>query len=77
MNNIVVDTNVWITAGKLASDVSTVEEANCIEACLDWSNNFLAGDAKILIDSLGKVLDEYGTYIATWCFPRIETFRAV
>ena len=75
MNEIVVDTNVWITAGKLAKEVSTIEEADCIEACLDWSNEFLAGDAKVLIDSQGKVLDEYGTYIATWCFPGSKLFE--
>ena len=75
MNNIVVDTNVWITAGKLAAEVETIEEADCIEACVDWTQSFLSGDQRVLVDSEGKVFDEYWTYVSQGRFPGSSLFE--
>lgn len=75
MNNIVVDSNVWVNAGKLASEVETIEEIDCIEACIDWTNAFLSGDARILVDTEGKVFDEYWTYVSTGRFPGSSLFE--
>ncbi len=69
MDNIVVDTNVWVNAGKLATDVETVEEADCIEACIDWTQDFLEGDLRLLVDTDSKVFDEYMTHISKGRFP--------
>ena len=75
MNNIVVDTNVWITAGKLASEVETIEEVDCIEACIDWTRAFLSGDSKVLVDTNSKVFDEYRTYVSVGRFPGSNLFE--
>ncbi len=75
MNNIVVDTNVWITAGKLASEVETIEEAECIEACIDWTKEFLSGEVRVLVDTDGKVFDEYWTYVSMGHFPGSSLFE--
>lgn len=75
MSNIVVDTNVWITAGKRASEVESIEEADCIEACIDWTSAFLAGDARVLVDTDGKVFDEYWVYVSLGRFPGSSLFE--
>lgn len=69
MDNLVVDTNVWVNAGKLASEVETIEEANCIEACIDWTKDFLSGNSRLLVDTESKVFDEYMTHISKGRFP--------
>ena len=63
MPEVVVDTNVWATAGKTIAEVETVEEADCIEHCTEWIVGFLDGDSKVLVDSMGKVIEEYTDYI--------------
>ncbi len=75
MDNIVVDTNVWITAGKLPSEVKTIEEVDCIEACLDWSTDFMSGEHRILVDSEARVFDEYWTYVSHWQVPGSRLFE--
>lgn len=75
MNNIVVDTNVWITAGKLAEEVDTIEEVDCIEACIDWTNAFLSGDERVLVDTDGKVFDEYYRFVSAGRFPGSSLFE--
>ena len=69
LTSIVVDTNVWATAGKSVADVDTIEEADCIEYCADWIQWFLESNCKILVDSEGKVIDEYQTYIGQGRLP--------
>jgi len=75
MLNVVVDTNVWATAGKSVAEVRTVEEADCIEHCADWIVEFLDGDYKLIVDSIGKVIDEYQYYILPGRFPESELNR--
>ena len=75
MNNIVVDTNVWFAAGKLASEVETLEEADCIESCIDWTSAFLSGDKRVLVDTAGKVFDEYWAYVSLGRFPGSSLFE--
>ncbi len=75
MSKIVVDTNVWITAGKLASEVDTIEEIDCIDACIDWTGAFLSGDERVLVDTGGKVFDEYWTYVSLGRFPGSSLFQ--
>lgn len=69
MNSIVVDTNVWVAAGKSIVDAETIEEVECIESCADWLQGFLKGDSRILVDVEGKVIDEYQTYIRQGRYP--------
>ena len=69
MDNIVVDTNVWVTAGKLAADVETIEEADCVEACIDWTQAFLGGERRLLVDTDSKVIDEYMNHISRGRYP--------
>lgn len=63
MLKVVVDTNVWATAGKTIAEVDTIDEADCIERCADWIVEFLDGNYKLIVDSNGKVIDEYNYYI--------------
>jgi len=75
MPNVVVDTNVWATAGKSIAEVETSEEADCIEHCTDWIAEFLDGDYRLIVDSIGKVIDEYQYYILPGRFPESELNR--
>ncbi|MDE2634731.1 MAG: hypothetical protein OXI30_00080 [Chloroflexota bacterium] len=75
MPEVVVDTNVWATAGKTITEVETLEEADCIEHCADWIVEFLDGGYKLLVDSLGKVIEEYNYYILPGRFPESELNR--
>ena len=69
MNDVVVDTNVWASAGKPIAEAESIEDINCIESCADWINEFLDSDLKILVDSLGRVIDEYQAYILPGRYP--------
>lgn len=75
MLKVVVDTNVWATAGKTIAEVDTIEEADCIEHCADWIVEFLDGNFKLIVDSNGKVIDEYNYYILPGRFPESELNR--
>ena len=75
MLKVVVDTNVWATAGKSIAEVETIEEADCIEHCADWIVEFLDGNYKLIVDSIGKVIDEYQYYILPGRFPESELNR--
>lgn len=69
MNEIVVDTNVWASAGKPISEAVSIIEIDCIESCADWINEFLDSDLKILVDSHGLVIDEYQTFVIPGRYP--------
>ena len=69
MNEIVVDTNVWASAGKPISEASSLVDIDCIESCADWINEFLDSDLKILVDLDGRVIEEYQTYILPGRYP--------
>ncbi len=69
MDKIVVDTNVWVTAGKLAADVETIDELDCVEACIDWTQEFIDGDLRLLVDTDSKVVDEYMNHISKRRYP--------
>ena len=75
MLRVVVDTNVWATAGKSIADVYTIEEADCIEHCTDWIMELLDGPRKVIVDTDGKVIDEYTFYILHGRFPESELHR--
>ncbi len=75
MLKVVVDTNVWATAGKTIAEVDTIDEADCIERCADWIVEFLDGNYKLIVDSNGKVIDEYNYYILPGRFPESELNR--
>ena len=64
MADIIVDTNVWITAAKPAADARTVEEVDCIRHCSEWIREFLTATDTIVIDSQGVVLREYMRYLS-------------
>ena len=75
MDNIVVDTNVWVTAGKLASEAETIEEADCIEACIDWTKDFLSGQKRLVVDTESKVFDEYMANISEGRYPSSNLYE--
>ena len=75
MDNIVVDTNVWVTAGKLAVEANTIEEADCIEACIDWTRHFLAGGQRLVVDTESKVFDEYMANISDGRYPSSNLYE--
>ena len=75
MPKVVVDTNVWATAGKTIAEVETIEEADCIENCANWIVEFLDGNYKLVVDSNGVVINEYNYYILPGRFPESELNR--
>ncbi|MCY4465736.1 MAG: hypothetical protein OXE46_09395 [Chloroflexi bacterium] len=74
MANIVVDTNVWITASKDPEEVSTMEEIACIRACVVWARYTVAGKDRILVDNKGYVVREYNRYMKPGNLP--DSIRA-
>lgn len=55
----VVDTNVWVMAGKLFAQFQTDEEIDCAERCLDWLGSFISGSSFLVVDLDYQILGEY------------------
>lgn len=55
----VVDTNVWVMAGKLLAQFQTDEEIDCAEGCLDWLGSFISGSSFLVVDLDYRILGEY------------------
>lgn len=55
----VVDTNVWAAIDKIPPKDKI--EANCIKACVEWAQAFIAGgeSRRIAVDMTFKILTEY------------------
>ena len=61
MSAVVVDTNVWVLADRITSisaDTPDVE-ADCIEACYRWVQEFAQSDDILVVDSLYRIFKEY------------------
>jgi hypothetical protein len=61
----VIDTNVWVFVDKDISEVDTVEELNCIDACKKWLNTFSQSEDVLAIDNQFQILREYRNNIKT------------
>lgn len=59
MADYVIDTNVWMQVDKSLSEISTLEELNCVEACLVWLRNFMGSDDRLAVDTAYAIFGEY------------------
>ena len=61
MSELVVDTNVWVLADRITSisgDTPAVE-ADCIEACYRWIQQFAEGNDSLVVDRSYRIFREY------------------
>lgn len=59
MPDYVVDTNVWVMLDKPISQTMTLADLDCIQACRAWLEGFMAGQDRLVIDLLYRILGEY------------------
>ena len=61
MTDYVVDTNVWVTAGKPINQLTTQEEIICAKTCLDWLREFMTSNDRLVVDGYATraILSEY------------------
>lgn len=61
MSEVVVDTNVWVYADRITS-ISTETpaiEADCIEACYRWMQEFIQSEDRLVVDRSYRIFLEY------------------
>ena len=61
MSEVVVDTNVWVLADRITSisaETSSIE-ADCIEACYRWMQQFVTSGDRLVVDRSYRIFREY------------------
>lgn len=61
MSEVVIDTNVWVFADRITSIDAEVSasEADCIEACYRWLQDFTRSDDRLVVDRAYRIIREY------------------
>ena len=61
MSEVVVDTNVWVFADRITSINAEIpaSEADCIEACYHWLQDFVRSDDRLVVDQAYRIINEY------------------
>lgn len=66
MSAVVVDTNVWVLADRITSISAKTPaiEADCIEACYRWIQQFVASGDRLVVDRSYRIFREYRNNIS-------------
>jgi len=66
VSDIVIDTNVWVLADRITSISAETPalEADCIEACYRWIQQFIESDHKLVVDRSYRIFREYRNNIS-------------
>ena len=66
MSDIVIDANVWVLADRITSINAEIPavEADCIQACYRWIQEFLASGDRLVVDRSYRIFREYRNNIS-------------